>query len=158
MTRRNMMRRRSGNMGREMAGVTGLEPATSGVTGRRSNQLSYTPEKREKQAPLKSRRFSDVALGLSSDYAGATPLSARMSQGKTRYRKSAMKLDQIVLIIVVVLAIGWVLTVAGGMVSVMPWGLLGLVPLAIFIAILWRVIYQRLNNAEDDYYEKNVDK
>ena len=28
---------------REMAGVTGLEPAASGVTGQRSNQLSYTP-------------------------------------------------------------------------------------------------------------------
>lgn len=28
-----------------MAGVTGLEPAASGVTGRRSNQLSYTPAK-----------------------------------------------------------------------------------------------------------------
>ena len=27
---------------KEMARVTGLEPATSGVTGRRSNQLSYT--------------------------------------------------------------------------------------------------------------------
>lgn len=26
-----------------MAGVTGLEPATFCVTGRRSNQLSYTP-------------------------------------------------------------------------------------------------------------------
>ena len=26
-----------------MAGVTGLEPAASGVTGRRSNQLSYAP-------------------------------------------------------------------------------------------------------------------
>ena len=27
----------------DLAGVTGLEPAASGVTGRRSNQLSYTP-------------------------------------------------------------------------------------------------------------------
>ncbi len=27
---------------RQVARVTGLEPATSGVTGRRSNQLSYT--------------------------------------------------------------------------------------------------------------------
>jgi hypothetical protein len=28
--------------GEEMARVTGLEPATSGVTGRHSNRLSYT--------------------------------------------------------------------------------------------------------------------
>ncbi len=28
---------------RGLAGVTGLEPAASGVTGQRSNQLSYTP-------------------------------------------------------------------------------------------------------------------
>lgn len=27
-----------------VAGVTGLEPATSGLTGQRSNHLSYTPE------------------------------------------------------------------------------------------------------------------
>ncbi len=29
-----------------MAGATGLEPAASGVTGRRSNQLSYAPKGR----------------------------------------------------------------------------------------------------------------
>jgi hypothetical protein len=28
---------------RKMAGTTGLEPATSDVTGRRSNQLNYVP-------------------------------------------------------------------------------------------------------------------
>ncbi len=27
-----------------MAGLTGLEPATSGVTGRRCNRLYYSPE------------------------------------------------------------------------------------------------------------------
>jgi hypothetical protein len=32
-------------MGSRATGATGLEPATSGVTGRRSNQLSYAPER-----------------------------------------------------------------------------------------------------------------
>ena len=32
------------NKGGKMAGTTGLEPATSDVTGRRSNQLNYVPE------------------------------------------------------------------------------------------------------------------
>ena len=32
-------------MGDKMAGVAGLEPVTSAVTGQRSNQLSYTPAK-----------------------------------------------------------------------------------------------------------------
>jgi hypothetical protein len=32
-----------------VAGSTGLEPAASGVTGRRSNQLNYDPTRRERE-------------------------------------------------------------------------------------------------------------
>ena len=44
--RRSVTGKRSFNPQTEkgkVAGVTGLEPAASGVTGQRSNQLSYTP-------------------------------------------------------------------------------------------------------------------
>ena len=40
----------SSRIGREMAGLTGLEPATSCVTGRRSNQLNYNPASRAPRA------------------------------------------------------------------------------------------------------------
>jgi hypothetical protein len=35
--------------GLELAGSTGLEPAASGVTGRRSNQLNYDPKLKTKK-------------------------------------------------------------------------------------------------------------
>ena len=38
---------RSGELCRVYTGATGLEPATSGVTGRRSNQLNYAPRANE---------------------------------------------------------------------------------------------------------------
>ncbi len=38
-----------------LAGATGLEPATSAVTGQRSNQLSYAPVKGERKVENRSR-------------------------------------------------------------------------------------------------------
>ena len=43
-----------------MARETGLEPATSGVTGRRSNQLSYSPAVRRL---AKQADWSDCGIG-----------------------------------------------------------------------------------------------
>ena len=50
-------RGRGQEIGDSQAGLTGLEPATSGVTDRRSNQLSYNPK------PLAERRNIDPWSG-----------------------------------------------------------------------------------------------
>ena len=39
-----------------MAGTTGLEPATSDVTGRRSNQLNYVPAWEQRFQTIVARR------------------------------------------------------------------------------------------------------
>src|SRR5438093_785705 len=44
---------------RDFTGATGLEPATSGVTGRRSNQLNYAPKGRS--VYLASQRSEDAS-------------------------------------------------------------------------------------------------
>jgi hypothetical protein len=54
-------RAKRGRTCEERAGATGLEPATSGVTGRRSNQLNYAP--RGRPVYLASQR-SETASSL----------------------------------------------------------------------------------------------
>ena len=53
-------------------GLTGLEPATSGVTDRHSNQLSYSPK------PLTERRNIDRGSG---QFNGGLHLNARCTDG-----------------------------------------------------------------------------
>lgn len=69
-----------------------------------------------------------------------------------------MKLDQIALAMVVIFALAWVLTTITGLLIAVPFGVFGLIPIAIVGGIIVTIIVQRLNNKEDDYYDKNVDK
>lgn len=69
-----------------------------------------------------------------------------------------MKLDQFVLGIVAVFALIWLVTAVTGLLTAVPYGIIGLIPIAVGVGIIGVVIYQRLTNKEDDYYTKNVDK
>ena len=65
----NHSSRTFGKRERRLAGSTGLEPAASGVTGRRSNQLNYDPEVelngRYRTRTCDSRRVKPVLYQLS---------------------------------------------------------------------------------------------
>lgn len=45
-----------------------------------------------------------------------------------------------------------------GMVAAFPFGIIGLIVLAGVGVLFIKVLKDRLNNKEDDYYSKNVDK
>ena len=69
-----------------------------------------------------------------------------------------MKLDTIALALAVIFAILWLATLTTGLLASIPFGVLGLVPVAIVLALLVEIIRQRRANKEDDYYSKNIDK
>ncbi len=68
-----------------MAGATGLEPATSGVTGRRSNQLSYTPATVDRGATSYLG-----APGVSSN----SPAAGKHADGRRRREGPAPQADR----------------------------------------------------------------
>lgn len=69
-----------------------------------------------------------------------------------------MKLDQIILGFIIFGAAIYVVALIASAIFAFPWGLLALIPVGIVLTIIGVVIYQRIHNKEDDYYEKNIDK
>lgn len=67
-----------------------------------------------------------------------------------------MKLDRIALALVVVAAIAYLGLLAVGLVAALPYAWPLLLMAAAGLYLLVRVIRDRMNNDEDDWYEKNV--
>jgi len=57
-----------------------------------------------------------------------------------------------------IVAVCWFLAMIAGMVAAFPFGIIGLVAISGIGFLLAKVIKDRLQNKEDDYYTKNVDK
>lgn len=61
-----------------------------------------------------------------------------------------------VLLIIVLLI--WIGAIFMGMISAFPVGLIGIVALLGFGLLFIKVLKERLESKEDDYYSKNIDK
>lgn len=61
-------------------------------------------------------------------------------------------------IILSVVALGWLGVIIFGMIAAFPYGLIGFIVLIGFGLLFAKVVQDRVESKEDDYYSKNVDK
>lgn len=57
-----------------------------------------------------------------------------------------------------IVAFAWIVAIFIGMIVAFPFGLLGFVAIVGLGFLFIKVLKERLNSAEDDYYSKNVEK
>ena len=69
-----------------------------------------------------------------------------------------MQLDKLALICVVVPVVIWFFIAFIGALALFPYGFIALIALLVVGYFFYRVIKERIENKEDDYYEKNINK
>lgn len=67
-------------------------------------------------------------------------------------------MERIGYILLSIVAAGWLIAILAGMIATFPFGLIGLVVILGIGFLFAKVVKDRLENKEDDYYSKNVDK
>jgi hypothetical protein len=66
--------------------------------------------------------------------------------------------DKLALILVVAAGAVWAIVMFAGLVATLPFGLPLLIVFLAVGYIIYRVVRDRLDNEEDDYYENNIEK
>ncbi len=67
-------------------------------------------------------------------------------------------MEKIGYVLLSIVALGWLVGILVGLVAAFPFGLIGLTVIAGFGFLFAKVVKDRLENEEDDYYSKNIDK
>ncbi|OQY01603.1 MAG: hypothetical protein B6I20_07640 [Bacteroidetes bacterium 4572_117] len=67
-------------------------------------------------------------------------------------------MERIGYILLSVVAAGWLIAMLAGMIVAFPFGLIGLIVIIGIGFLFAKVVKDRMENKEDDYYSKNVDK
>lgn len=67
-------------------------------------------------------------------------------------------IENAVYVVLGTLAVAYLLAIVAGLIAVWPWGVIGLIVLAAVGVLFVKALHDRLNNPEDDYYSRNVDK
>ena len=57
-----------------------------------------------------------------------------------------------------IVAAGWLVAMIAGMIAAFPFGIVGFIAILGIGFLLAKVVKDRMENKEDDYYSKNVDK
>lgn len=67
-------------------------------------------------------------------------------------------MERFAYIILGFLAVVWLVLMVAGMIAAFPVGLLGLLGMGAMALLLGKVLKERVENKEDDYYDKHIDK
>ncbi|MBL1213060.1 MAG: hypothetical protein HND52_06870 [Ignavibacteriae bacterium] len=67
-------------------------------------------------------------------------------------------MEQVGYVLLSIVVIIWIVGIFIGLISVFPFGIIGLIAIAGIGLLLIKVLTDRFDNKEDNYYSKNVDK
>jgi len=67
-------------------------------------------------------------------------------------------MERIGYILLSIVAAGWLVAMIAGMIAAFPFGIVGFIAILGIGFLLAKVVKDRMENKEDDYYSKNVDK